>query len=186
MPEPGASVRGMRVMHTDGQIPRAARPAFVRVAPQTTRLALASLIAVLAIAAGCGCAKTGGSSENSSASSTPGEPTPAPSPPAAAETTASPATSTPPAAADLGARVFATRCALCHGRDGHGDGVGSKGLKPQPRNFHDQAYMSSKSDAELLATIHSGKGPMPRWQGVLSEAEMAAALKYIRELGKKP
>jgi mono/diheme cytochrome c family protein len=142
---------------------------------------------VLAIVAGCGGSKSGGTSENSSASSTPGGQTPAPSPPPAAESTASPATSTPPvAAADLGARVFATRCALCHGPDGHGDGVGSKGLKPQPRNFHDQAYMSTRTDAQLLATIHSGKGPMPRWQGVLSEAEMAAALKHIRELGKKP
>jgi mono/diheme cytochrome c family protein len=141
---------------------------------------------VLAIVAGCGGSKSGGTSENSSASSTPGGQSPTPSPPPAAESTASPATSAPAASADLGAKVFAQRCALCHGPDGHGDGVGSKGLKPQPRNFHDKAYMSTRTDAQLLATIHSGKGPMPRWQGVLSEAEMAAALKHIRELGKKP
>src|SRR5881396_968815 len=177
----------MHGMHTDGQVPRAVQLASRGRAGKAPRLALASLIAVLAIASGCGGAKTGGSSENSSSSSNPGEQSPAPSPAPATESTAGPATTTPPvAAADLGTRVFATRCALCHGPDGHGDGVGAKGLKPQPRNFHDRAYMSTRTDAELLATIHSGKGPMTRWQGVLSEAEMAAVLEHIRELGKKP
>ena len=62
------------------------------------------------------------------------------------------------------------RCALCHGADGRGDGVASKGLNPKPRNFHDQAYMSSRTDTQLLEVIHKGKGVMPRWEGQLSEA----------------
>ena len=82
--------------------------------------------------------------------------------------------------------MFAQRCALCHGPDGHGDGPGSKALNPKPRNFHDKAYMSTRTDAQLLETIHKGKGVMPKWGGVLSEAEITAVLAHIRDLGKKP
>ena len=154
------------------------------------RLALVALALATAFAAGCG----GGAKSGSDASSSSGTST-TPATPAPAETTAAPAPAPAGAsgsggsaasAADLGAKVFATRCALCHGPDGHGDGPGSKGLKPQPRNFHDTAYMSSRTDAQLLETIHKGKGPMPRWQGILSEAEMTAVLAHIRTLGKKP
>src|SRR5262245_33865445 len=51
---------------------------------------------------------------------------------------------------ELGEKVFKQRCVLCHGATGHGDGVAAAGLKPHPRNFHDAAYMKSKTDDELL------------------------------------
>ena len=146
---------------------------------------LAALLAVAVaqfMGAGCGGSKNEPSAASSNASSSPAasaEQLPPSAPP--------PAHATPPTGpVDLGAQVFTQRCVLCHGPDGHGDGPASKGLKPQPRNFHDAAYMSTRTDAELLTTIHQGKGPMPRWQGVLSESEMVAVLKHIRELGKKP
>jgi mono/diheme cytochrome c family protein len=88
--------------------------------------------------------------------------------------------------ADLGAQVFAKRCVLCHGVDGHGDGIAAKGLNPKPRNFHDQAYMKTRTDAQLLEVIHKGKGAMPRWEGQLSEAEIRAVLAHVRALGAKP
>jgi mono/diheme cytochrome c family protein len=157
----------------------ASRSAFL-----AARLALLTLAVVPALIAGCGGGtKTG--ADNSNASSAP--------PPAPVETTV---TTPPPASAatpsgdalsgDLGTRVFAQRCALCHGPDGHGDGPGSKALNPKPRNFHDTAYMSSRTDAQLLETIHKGKGAMPKWGGVLSEAEITAVFAHVRELGKKP
>src|SRR5262249_26244461 len=144
-------------------------------------------------AAGCSGSKNGSAKGSEGSSSSSATSTPAATPPA--ETTASAPPSAPGAggssgspvsAADLGAQVFATRCALCHGRDGHGDGPGAKGLKPPPRNFHDAAYMNSRTDAQLLETIHKGKGAMPRWQGVLTEAEMTAVLAHIRTFAKKP
>jgi mono/diheme cytochrome c family protein len=65
-----------------------------------------------------------------------------------------------------------------------GDGVASKGLNPKPRNFHDTAYMSTRTDAQLLEVIHNGKGAMPKWGGQLSEAEITAVLAHVRALGK--
>jgi mono/diheme cytochrome c family protein len=82
--------------------------------------------------------------------------------------------------------VFAQKCALCHGPDGRGDGPGSAALNPKPRNFHDQAYMKTRTDAELLEVIRNGKGVMPKWGGLMSEAEMKAVLAHVRELGEKP
>ena len=143
-------------------------------------VAFAAIGATLALSQGCG-------GSGSKPASEPESTTPAPSAPAAstpAETTGTAASAT--TEADLGAQVFAKRCVLCHGPDGHGNGPGAKGLKPQPRNFHDVAYMSTRPDSSLLRVIHQGKGPMPRWQGVLTEAEMTAVLAHIRELGKKP
>ena len=148
------------------------------------RLALPALGLTLALAAGCG----GGSKSGTDASNAPASSTPAPH--ETTVTTPPPSSGTTPSgdalSGDLGTRVFAQRCALCHGPDGHGDGVGSKALNPKPRNFHDQAYMSTRTDAQLLEVIHNGKGAMPKWGGVLSEAEIKAALAHIRELGKKP
>jgi mono/diheme cytochrome c family protein len=135
----------------------------------------------LAIAAGCG----GGGSPSATAdpssgsSGSPGAITPPPAP----DTTPS---SGAVAGPNLGPRVFAQRCALCHGPDGRGDGPGSVALNPKPRNFHDQAYMKSRTDAELLEVIRKGKGVMPRWDGILGEAEIQAALAHVRELGRKP
>jgi len=170
----------MRLHRTSRSSRVSSRAAFV-----AARCAIAALAIASALLAGCGGgAKSGSDSSGSAASNAP--------PPAPVETTVTtpPVGSTPPSgdalSGDLGTRVFAQRCALCHGPDGHGDGPGSKALNPKPRNFHDQAYMSTRTDAQLLEVIHKGKGVMPKWGGVLSEAEITAVLTHIRELGKKP
>jgi mono/diheme cytochrome c family protein len=153
-----------------------------RLAFQACRVTLVALALAAAVAAGCGGGKAASESTPSSTAS-PGSATAQPA------VIPTPADSIPPpagpagAAGDLGAVVFAKRCALCHGPDGHGDGVASKGLNPKPRNFHDVAYMSTRTDAQLSEVIHKGKGVMPRWEGQLSETEIQAVLKHVRALG---
>lgn len=94
------------------------------------------------------------------------------------------------ASSDLarGAAIFKERCALCHGPSGHGDGAAAKALKPPPRNFHDKAYMSTRTDEQLLEVIHNGKGAMPAWgkTGVLKDDEILAALRFVRSLADQP
>lgn len=156
--------------------------------PAPLRLAACALVIVavaasLAAVAGCGAKQQSADSGSS--------PAPAASAPAA-DTAAAPAApaSTPAAGqsagADVGGRVFKTRCVVCHGASGHGDGIASKGLDPKPRNFHDKAYMATKTDAQLLATIHAGKGAMPSWKSQLSEDEMKAVLAYVRTFASNP
>src|SRR5262249_25283073 len=92
-----------------------------------TTCALIACAACAALIAGCGGAST---------RPAPALPAPPPPPPARppADTTKPPATPDNAGApsADLGATVFAQRCALCHGPDGHGDGPGAKALNPKP------------------------------------------------------
>jgi mono/diheme cytochrome c family protein len=144
------------------------------------RLGLVVLALALGIAAGCGGSKTD-TTDNTSTTTPPAPTTP---PPDTSPSTPGAGANEP--AAVLGPRVFAVRCALCHGADGHGDGVGARALNPKPRNFHDKAYMSTRTDAQLLEVIHNGKGAMPKWGGVLSEAEINAVLQHVRALGEKP
>lgn len=59
-------------------------------------------------------------------------------------------------------------------------------MKPKPRNFHDTAYMNSRTDAQLSEVIHQGKGAMPKWGGILTDAQITGLIKHIRELGKQP
>ena len=128
-------------------------------------------------------ASCGRKAESTSADANSPVPTPAPSAAPAPESSAAKAASNAPAG-DLGTQVFRQRCVLCHGAEGRGDGIGGKALNPRPRNFHDRAYMSTRTDAQLSQVIHDGKGAMPKWGGILTDAEIAAVLAHVRELGK--
>jgi mono/diheme cytochrome c family protein len=147
-----------------------------RAAMLLTRVGLVVLALTLAIVAGCGGQQGDQTGANTNTSTEPVPVTPAPDTGAGANETVEAA----------GARVYAARCALCHGPEGRGDGPGAAALNPKPRNYHDKAYMATRTDAELLEVIRNGKGAMPRWSGILSEAEMQAVLKHVRSLGANP
>lgn len=101
--------------------------------------------------------------------------------------TPAPTTETPTAGgvAD-GAKVYADRCALCHGATGKGDGPASAGLDPKPRDHTNGTYMNARTDEDLLGVIRDGKGAMPAWKDVLTDAEIQAVLKQVRTLAQPP
>ena len=147
------------------------------------RFAALSLVALSLTSAGLvGC---GGSKSESTTETTTTTTTTTPEPAAgAADTAAAPATGESAEAAT--ATLFKQRCALCHGPDGHGNGPGSAALKPAPRNFHDKAYMSTRTDAQLSEVIHRGKGAMPKWGGILTDDQITGLVKHVRKLGEQP
>ena len=57
---------------------------------------------------------------------------------------------------DEGKELFGAACARCHGPEGRG-GV-AQGTMPAPRNFHDAAFQSARTDAELKEVVRHGKG----------------------------
>lgn len=77
--------------------------------------------------------------------------------------------------------LFVKYCAGCHGAKGEGDGYRLPGAAPAdltaPRS-------GTRSDAELLKTIHEGKPNMPAWRLRLSTAESRDVLAYVRTLGR--
>lgn len=53
---------------------------------------------------------------------------------------------------------YTSRCALCHGEQGGGDGPASASLNPRPRAFSDPAWQASVTDDQIAAVITKG-GP---------------------------
>jgi mono/diheme cytochrome c family protein len=110
------------------------------------------LAPVLLLAVSLGC---GGGEESATSAAEPS----AAAPPAAAP-------AAPPAAvADSAAEakeIFTTRCVTCHGPQGAGDGPGSAGLTPAPRNFQDPAWQEEVSDEHLANIIQYGGAAVGR------------------------
>ena len=88
-------------------------------------------------------------------------------------------------------QIFATRCATCHGPQGRGNGPGSAGLNPQPRNFADTSWQGSVTDEHIAQIVQYG-GPavgrsaaMPANPDLQSKPGVVAGLvHHVRSLGQ--
>ena len=85
------------------------------------------------------------------------------------------------AAAD-GAEVFKSNCEMCHGPQGHGDGVAAQSLDPKPKNL--AILQKSVGDDYLFWRISEGKPgtSMVAWKGILSEEQIWQAVSFIHTL----
>ncbi len=70
-------------------------------------------------------------------------------------------------------------CAKCHGSDGKGGVPAAEGANP-PRNFCDASFQASRSDEDLKQVIRKGKGGMPAFGNLFSDAELLALVHKIR------
>ena len=94
-----------------------------------------------------------------------------------------------PANAPLGSRVYAQRCAVCHGPDGRGNGPAAPSLIPRPRDFT-LGFFKYKStppgeppaDADLERVVADGlqASAMPSFKDLLSEDDMRAVVARIK------
>ncbi len=91
----------------------------------------------------------------------------------------------------VGERVFAQRCAVCHGPDGRGNGPAAPSLIPHPRDFTQGRYKYTStpaaqppSDEDLITVVANGlhASAMPYWHDLLSEAEILAVVSHIKSL----
>src|SRR5947209_8258718 len=85
-------------------------------------------------------------------------------------------------AADEGAAMFKSKCAMCHGPDGSGKTMMGEKLKIP--DLH-SADVQKKTDDELKAIIGKGKDKMPGYEGKLSKEQIDSLVGYIRDLTKK-
>ena len=82
-----------------------------------------------------------------------------------------------------GKRVFAQRCATCHGPEGRGDGQNAYNLKPPPPDF--QVSLPQLAEDGRRAVIEGGTAALgrsalcPPWGSSLIEDEVKALLAYM-------
>ena len=88
---------------------------------------------------------------------------------------------TPPALPSPDA-AYRALCARCHGEKGDGLGIIAQHLDPAPRDFTKDAFMNSKPEARLLASVRQGVAgtSMPAWGKVLDESQARNLLGYIQ------
>jgi mono/diheme cytochrome c family protein len=90
-----------------------------------------------------------------------------------------------------GAAIYATKCAVCHGNDGGGDGPAVVGLTMKPASFRDRAMVAEMSPAYWFWRISEGgavepyksKGSaMPAYKAELSPEDRWAVIVFQHSL----
>jgi mono/diheme cytochrome c family protein len=97
----------------------------------------------------------------------------------------------PPAAMQEAQQIFNSRCTMCHGAAGKGDGPAAAALKPQPRDLGDPAWQKSVTDEHIEQIIVGGgvavgKSPlMPANADLRTKPDVVKALRaLVRNLGR--
>jgi mono/diheme cytochrome c family protein len=80
-----------------------------------------------------------------------------------------------------GSAVYASKCSICHGRNG--SGTPAWRAKGQP-DLTTAQWQNSHSDEQIAGRIRVGKGKMPPFAKKLSEEEIMALVKQVRTFRK--
>jgi mono/diheme cytochrome c family protein len=89
-----------------------------------------------------------------------------------------------------GKRVFAERCATCHGREGRGDGQNAYNLRPPPPDF--SVSLAKLPPADRRRVIEGGTAALgrsslcPPWGRTLDASDTEALLAYLDVLARLP
>lgn len=109
-------------------------------------------------------------------------------------TTSKPAPPAPPPPPDpvKDARsLFDTKCVVCHGDHGAGDGPGAAALNPKPRAFADATWQASVTDELIKKTIVEGGAGVGKSVAMAANPELrdkpeelTALVKIVRDFKK--
>jgi mono/diheme cytochrome c family protein len=106
--------------------------------------------------------------------------------------TPAPAAPPPPATAvaaqntavDDPAEVFKTRCVMCHGESGKGDGIAAAALNPKPRNYTDKEWQKTVTDEQIKKTIVGGGASVGKSAIMPAQADLASKPEVLDGLVK--
>ena len=94
--------------------------------------------------------------------------------------------------AESGSRIFANRCANCHGATGEGNGEMAGDLPSPPRDFTDEAFLRTAVPANMFQTITEGRleAGMPPFgpssSNPIAEADRWDLIANVFSLGTPP
>jgi mono/diheme cytochrome c family protein len=91
-----------------------------------------------------------------------------------------------------GQQLYHAACAACHGGDGRGQPIATRGFETDPPDFTDCSLTTPEADLDWYAVIHRG-GPvrgfdrmMPAFGDELSDAEIARVIDHVRGFCSEP
>ena len=86
---------------------------------------------------------------------------------------------------DRGASIYQTKCAACHGPQGHGDGPQAEDLPVLPANLTAPEMLLVAVPQDWFLTVSNGRLDryMPPFKGSLTEAERWDVIAYLYEMG---
>jgi mono/diheme cytochrome c family protein len=92
-------------------------------------------------------------------------------------------------ASRAGETIFQTRCFVCHGREGKGNGPASIGLGATVRDLTSSSWQDSTSDETIRSVIRNGALAVGGSAAMtpnrdLSDAQIQSLVRYIRRLPK--
>ncbi len=80
------------------------------------------------------------------------------------------------------AKLYKSKCAICHGADGSGATPAGKKLGARDFRFSE---VQKQTDAQLVEITAKGKAKMPGFEKSLTSEQIKQLVAYIRELSKK-
>jgi mono/diheme cytochrome c family protein len=89
-----------------------------------------------------------------------------------------------------GQKLFQTRCFVCHGRGGKGDGPSAMGLAEKPQDLTDSNWQRATSDDQIRSVIQGGgaaigkSGAMPP-NTDLTQEQIQGLVAFVRSLAGK-
>jgi mono/diheme cytochrome c family protein len=112
-----------------------------------------------------------------------------PKPAADAKTTSDAAKTNPvkasPTSLSSGKKKYGQDCAMCHGKDGAGDGDLAEDMHLKLRDLREAETLKDLSDGDIYSLINNGKGKMMGEEGRLKPDEIWDIVNFVRSLPKK-
>lgn len=90
----------------------------------------------------------------------------------------------PLAPADEAKDIADSRCAMCHGKTGKGDGPNGMTLNPKPRDLTTKEWQKSVSDAQVRSVILKGGGAIGKSPLMPANPDLESKPAVVDELVK--
>jgi mono/diheme cytochrome c family protein len=84
----------------------------------------------------------------------------------------------------LGQKAYGFDCAMCHGKEGAGDGDLAADMKLKLRDYRDPDSLKGMTDGEIFTIIDKGKGQMSGEEGRMKAEQIWNVVNYVRSLAK--
>jgi len=80
--------------------------------------------------------------------------------------------------------IFKTRCMVCHGESGQGNGPGAAALKVKPRNYTDGNWQKSVTDEHIAEIVVKGGGAVGKDPGMPANPDLKDKPEVVADLVK--